>query len=76
MNGLYIAVGATDANVERAGLEVGAVRARSNLALFLIYWGPVLNVVFFGGGCAEVAGGDVNDVLWNAELLPNFFFYT
>ncbi|MPM68408.1 hypothetical protein SDC9_115340 [bioreactor metagenome] len=48
------------ADVEPAGLEVGAVRGRGHLAVGLLRRQPGLAVELPGGGQAEVAGGDVD----------------
>ena len=65
---------AADADVERASLEVGAVGAGSEFAIFFVNWRPVFDVVFFGGGRTQIAGSDVDNMVWNAKGLPDVFF--
>ena len=61
----------TEAGVEAAGLIVGAVRAAGQLAEALLAREPDLDVVLTGGRGAEVADGDVDHAVREAERLRN-----
>ena len=74
MENFHAAILAAHADIEAAGLEVGTVGAAGEFAVFLIHGRPVFNVVFLGGRCAKVTGGDIDDAIGDAEFLPDFFF--
>src|SRR5437764_2384268 len=57
------------AGVEPAGLVVGAVGARGQLAVALLAGQPDLDVVLLGGRRAQVADGDVLHPIVEAERL-------
>ena len=60
---------AAEADVEPARLEVGRVRRRRDLAVALLRREPRLDVVLLHRRRAEVAGGDVDHAVREAELL-------
>ena len=62
------------ANFGAASLEVRAVGARGEFAEFFLGGDPDFDVVFFGGGSAEVAVANVEDLVVKAEVLHDFFF--
>ena len=55
------------AAVQAPRLEVGAVRARGDLAVALLAGHPGLEVVLLGGRSAQVAGGDVDHAVGDAQ---------
>ena len=67
------AIFAADTTVDGTSLEIGTVRARSKLLIFLVDWAPIFEVIFFCSRCTEVASSNINNMIWNAELLPDFF---
>ena len=58
-----------EADVETAGLVVGAVGAGDKLAVLLGAGEPAFEIVLGGGGVVEGAGDDGDDAVGEAELL-------
>ena len=74
MDKLERAIFSSDANIDGASLEIGTVRTGGEFLIFLIDRRPIFEVVFFGGRSAKIASGDIDDVVWNIETLPDIFF--
>lgn len=59
----------TEADLQCAGLVVGAVRAGDELLVLTLVWEPSLKIVLLGGGVVERAGDDLNNTVWDAKGL-------
>ena len=70
-----LALGGPLADVEAAGLEVGRVGGRGELAEAALPGQPGLEVVLLRRRCAEVVDGDVDDAVGKLERSEDLLLY-